>query len=27
MVGGGTLEAHEKNMTKDLAKDPGFIDR
>ena len=26
-IGGGTLEAHQKNMTKDLARDPGLIER
>ncbi len=26
-IGGGTLEAHEKNITKDLSRDPGWIDR
>ena len=24
-IGGGTLEAHHKNMTKDLARDPSII--
>jgi isovaleryl-CoA dehydrogenase len=24
-IGGGTLEAHQKNMTRDLAKNPGVI--
>jgi isovaleryl-CoA dehydrogenase len=26
-IGGGTLEAHHKNMTKDLARDPSLIGR
>jgi len=26
-IGGGTLEAHHKNLTKDLCRDPAFIDR
>jgi len=26
-IGGGTLEAHHKNLTKDLARDPGLLDR
>lgn len=26
-IGGGTLEAHQKNITRDLAKDPGLIFR
>jgi isovaleryl-CoA dehydrogenase len=26
-IGGGTLEAHQKNLTKDLARDPGRIGR
>lgn len=26
-IGGGTLEAHQKNMTKDLARDPGLVAR
>ena len=26
-IGGGTLEAHQKNMTKDLARDPGIVAR
>jgi isovaleryl-CoA dehydrogenase len=24
-IGGGTLEAHQKNMTRDLAKSPGVL--
>ena len=24
-IGGGTLEAHHKNMTKDLSREPGLI--
>jgi isovaleryl-CoA dehydrogenase len=24
-IGGGTLEAHQKNMTRDLAKNPEMI--
>ena len=24
--GGGTLESHQKNITKDLKRDPGAID-
>jgi len=26
-IGGGTLEGHQKNITRDLAKDPGAIER
>jgi isovaleryl-CoA dehydrogenase len=26
-IGGGTLEAHHKNLTKDLCRDPGLLDR
>ena len=26
-IGGGTLEAHHKNLTKDLTRDPGWLDR
>lgn len=26
-IGGGTLEAHHKNITKDLTRDPGWLDR
>jgi isovaleryl-CoA dehydrogenase len=26
-IGGGTLEAHQKNLTKDLSRDPGRIGR
>jgi isovaleryl-CoA dehydrogenase len=26
-IGGGTLEAHHKNLTKDLTRDPGRLDR
>ena len=26
-IGGGTLEAHHKNLTKDLTRDPGQLDR
>ena len=26
-IGGGTLEAHHKNLTKDLTRDPGLLDR
>ncbi len=26
-IGGGTLEAHHKNLTKDLTRDPGIVDR
>jgi isovaleryl-CoA dehydrogenase len=26
-IGGGTLEAHQKNITKDLSRDPGLIRR
>jgi isovaleryl-CoA dehydrogenase len=25
-IGGGTLEAHHKNMTKDLSRDPSILD-
>ena len=25
-IGGGTLESHQKNITKDLKRDPGAID-
>ncbi|GIW41020.1 MAG: isovaleryl-CoA dehydrogenase [Candidatus Binatia bacterium] len=26
-IGGGTLEAHQKNITKDLCRDPSWLDR
>jgi len=26
-IGGGTIEAHHKNLTKDLCRDPGLLDR
>ena len=26
-IGGGTLESHQKNITRDLVKDPGAIER
>jgi len=26
-IGGGTLEAHHKNLSKDLCRDPGLLDR
>jgi hypothetical protein len=26
-IGGGTLESHQKNITKDLAKDPDAVSR
>jgi isovaleryl-CoA dehydrogenase len=26
-IGGGTLESHQKNITKDLGKDPDAINR